>query len=58
MAGKDINWEINTKELPKKLETSNLKSISNLELLSLMRTNKEQLENKIKITDKKYSTPN
>jgi hypothetical protein len=47
LAGKDINWQIETKELPKKLITSDIKTIQHLELLEQMRNNKQLLNEQI-----------
>lgn len=44
IAGKDINWKIPTDKLPEKLDISNTKTIDHLELLNLMREDKEFLE--------------
>lgn len=45
MAGKDINWEIDTDELPKKLDTSNLFGISHYTIIELMREKPDILNN-------------
>jgi hypothetical protein len=39
ISGKDINWNINTKEMPQKLNTLNFVSMNHLNFLNLMRTN-------------------
>jgi hypothetical protein len=41
ISGKDINWDINESELPKKLETLNIKTINHLKFLQLIRKEKE-----------------
>jgi hypothetical protein len=45
ISGKDINWDIDTREMPQKLNTLNFVSMNHLDFLNLMRTN----ENFVKI---------
>lgn len=53
MAGKNINWTIETDELPVKLDISNIKTIDHLNFLNLIKNNKNLLD-KVDELDKFY----